>query len=240
MGFLRDIANTNPFTAQGVAAYDIGAGALGGGRANEALSFIPGVGDYKAAKEANEASITSAREQMAFQERMSNTGYQRATADMKAAGLNPMLAYTQGPASAPSGAMANIEPASKTGIAGAIAQAYGLSTQAKSAKAQIALNEATAQTQQRQAELVQANTLSAQSQAEINSAQAKAAKEKAHNEKIKAVYERKYVKDKVDRDALMQGTGIVHSAKKLGTMIKGLFNKENWKKGYINLEDKHD
>jgi hypothetical protein len=60
------------------------------------LGFIGG-------ERTNSANAAIARQQMSFQERMSNTSYQRAVGDLKAAGLNPMLAYSN-PASAPQGA----------------------------------------------------------------------------------------------------------------------------------------
>lgn len=87
---------------------------VGGG---SLMDYVPGIGDARAMERANKQNLQESATNRAFQERMSNTAYQRAMDDMRKAGLNPTLAFQQGGASAPSGSQAQVQSASRTGLA---------------------------------------------------------------------------------------------------------------------------
>lgn len=91
---------------------------------------------------ANQANEDIAKQQMWFQGRMSDTAHQREVADLKAAGLNPILSANSG-ASTPSGASATMQNAMAPLVSSAM-QGYQMQKDFESKDSQIAYNAAAA------------------------------------------------------------------------------------------------
>lgn len=107
---------------------------------------------------ANEQNIALARENRDWSQMMSNTAYQRATTDMRAAGLNPMLAYAQGGAGTPSSTAPTVDPVKMgAGLASTAENAVNLVSQQKNVAADT--------------EKKKADTTTSESQAVLNAAQ---------------------------------------------------------------------
>jgi hypothetical protein len=123
------------------------------------------ISSAKAVEQTNEQNQGFAREQMAFQERMSGSAYQRAMEDMGKAGLNPMLAFSQGGASAPSGAASTAQSPGGGFNMGSIANVVGQIMGQKNAAQQ---TEATTQNAATNAE--QTPAINAKNQAQADDA----------------------------------------------------------------------
>lgn len=98
-----------------------------GGIAQSVAPLAAGALNYYGQRQTNAANAQQAQAQMDFQNQQTSTSYQRGTADMRAAGLNPLLAYSQGGAGSGSGAMATMGNEIGSGANSALSSAQTLS-----------------------------------------------------------------------------------------------------------------
>lgn len=185
------------------------------------------------ASDAGNQNEANAIQQEQYQTQMSNTAYQRQAADMKAAGINPIMAGVQGGASTPSGASGNTPTSHMENVIGA-----GLNSgkavadtinSVRMADSNVALNEA-------MAKKATADALTSGASARQMTRQTDALESQMGSIKAKAGYDTqhyKYGSDWIKFDELNQRLQAASNTANSGMSLLKTFIPSGWK----NLTD---
>lgn len=173
---------------------------------------ISGGLSYLGQRSANAANAQQAQRQMDFQAEQSSTSYQRGVADMKKAGINPIMAYSQGGASAGTGASAEMHNDLGEG-ANSASSALQTIMQMQSAIAGIDKLNADTSVSEAQAKYVKAQTLSELNRPENIIATTKATEK--GTEKGEAEIRAILLQNELLRETMEDQKSTIHSASQL-------------------------
>lgn len=191
-------------------------------------------------EKANIASAYESQKNREFQERMSNTAHQREIADLKKAGLNPILTGKYGGSSTPSGSMAQMQKGDISKTASTITSAVA---QSRLSSAQIAnLNASTEKTNAETTGTLQANDraenrfpleldqlISGTGKDDTTSASNLATIKKTKAQILALAEELE--KLKVTRKLYTAAGALLPESKKIKNTIKDILEKSKYKKG---------